>query len=73
MLELCKQSHEKTLTRLNEHLKGLTDKYYNEEGAELPPDIRAEITDLNIKISECEQIINDIVSAVNIISDTCNS
>ena len=69
MLEACRESYNKTLHRLEAHLDGITQRYYT-NGVEVPPDIRKEISTLNTDIVECDNKINSIENAINVIGTT---
>jgi len=65
MLELRKESYEKTLNKLEDGIHGLTNKYY--EYNDVPPEVMEEIAELNLHISECIDTISNIDNAIKTI------
>ena len=71
MLEECEQSYLKTYNRLQAHLDGLSEKYYNNGGCEIPSDIRDEIKEVNIEVDDIEKRLINIKTAIEVIGGTC--
>ena len=70
MLDASKKSYQKALSRYEDHLKGLTDKFYSSSGIDISADAREEIHQLHQKINECEDIISNIDNAITVIGDS---